>query len=264
MRTDDEHAARGTIERATATLAASWARFADGTPGARLVRTASVAAAVFPDGPERTIFNNAVLLDHDADAVAAGAEVEARYADAGVDAFAFWVHETAGAATRALVAAGWRRAESTLVMTLDLEALRAPDGPELDLDPAPSAARCFAVNGLPHGLFPALEGCRVLVARQDGRDVATALTVEHEGDCGVYDVATVPAARRQGLAAAVTARALQEARDRGCRTASLQSTAAAERVYARLGFVPIGRFHEWTPPADGGRRRPRRPASSGA
>mgnify|MGYP000653241878 CR=1 FL=1 len=87
------------------------------------------------------------------------------------------------------------------------------------------------------------------MARQDARDAAAAMTVDHEGDCGVYDVATIPPARRAGLGTAVTAQALRDARGRGCRTASLQSTGEAEGLYARLGFLPAGRFREWTPPA---------------
>jgi ribosomal protein S18 acetylase RimI-like enzyme len=60
-------------------------------------------------------------------------------------------------------------------------------------------------------------------------------------------VATRPAARGQGLATAVTRAALLDARQRGARTASLQATAMAERLYNRLGFQPVGRWQEWSP-----------------
>ena len=35
--------------------------------------------------------------------------------------------------------------------------------------------------------------------------------------------------------------------DRGAFTASLQATPMAEGLYARLGFRPVARWHEWTP-----------------
>jgi hypothetical protein len=38
-----------------------------------------------------------------------------------------------------------------------------------------------------------------------------------------------------------------DARARGCRTASLQSTPMAERVYAAVGFRDLGRILEYVP-----------------
>jgi predicted GNAT family acetyltransferase len=40
------------------------------------------------------------------------------------------------------------------------------------------------------------------------------------------------------------------ARDRGGRTASLQSTPMAERVYAAVGFRDLGRILEYVPPGE--------------
>jgi len=36
--------------------------------------------------------------------------------------------------------------------------------------------------------------------------------------------------------------------ERGCQTASLQSTPMAERVYAAAGFRDLGRIFEYVPP----------------
>jgi GNAT superfamily N-acetyltransferase len=58
---------------------------------------------------------------------------------------------------------------------------------------------------------------------------------------------TVPAAPRRGLATALSAHAVAAARERGCTTASLQSTAMAEGVYAGVGFRDLGRFDEYVP-----------------
>jgi predicted GNAT family acetyltransferase len=71
------------------------------------------------------------------------------------------------------------------------------------------------------------------------------MAYDHAGDCGIYNVVTVPHARRRGLGTALTALLVHEARDRGCATASLQATEMAERVYASVGFCDLGRFLEY-------------------
>src|SRR4051794_12882192 len=88
--TDAELYARG-----VATAVASWEAYARGADGAAVVRAAGVASAVFPRGPERSVYNNA-WLDRDmggAERAEAIAAMEAAYASAGVGRFAAWVHE---------------------------------------------------------------------------------------------------------------------------------------------------------------------------
>jgi ribosomal protein S18 acetylase RimI-like enzyme len=80
-----------------------------------------------------------------------------------------------------------------------------------------------------------------------GEDAAMLMAFDHDGDCGIYMVGTRPAARRQGLATALSAHAIKQARERGCMTVSLQSTEMAESVYARVGFRDLGRFDEYMP-----------------
>jgi predicted GNAT family acetyltransferase len=81
------------------------------------------------------------------------------------------------------------------------------------------------------------------------RAAAAALAFDHDGDCGISNVGTLPGARRRGLATALTSPQLAEALARGCGTASLQSTQVAERVYAAVGFRDLGRFLEYVPAA---------------
>jgi GNAT superfamily N-acetyltransferase len=92
-----------------------------------------------------------------------------------------------------------------------------------------------------HGAF------HLLAAPIDGEMAAAALAYDFGGDCGIYNVGTVEKARRRGLGAALTAAQVYDARDRGCRTASLQSTQMAERVYAAVGFRDLGRILEYGP-----------------
>jgi GNAT superfamily N-acetyltransferase len=63
-------------------------------------------------------------------------------------------------------------------------------------------------------------------------------------------VFTRPAARGRGLATAVLTAALRDARRRGARTATLQSTPMAEHLYLRHGFRLAGRWQEWTLESD--------------
>lgn len=232
-------------DRAVATLVASWAHFATGSPGAEVVAAPGVAIAVFVHAPDREIFNNAVLA-RGADADVALDAVERTYREAGVERYAVWVHESAAALAGRVVARGYAPDESTRVMAMRLDELAdVADG--LDLAPA-GFADFLRINGLPAGLFPELgAGAHIHTARVDGRPAATAMAFDHAGDCGIYNVATLPCARRRGLATALTAHALRQARARGCTTASLQSTAMAERVYAAVGFRDLGRFVEHVP-----------------
>jgi predicted GNAT family acetyltransferase len=73
------------------------------------------------------------------------------------------------------------------------------------------------------------------------------MAFDHHGDCGIYNVGTLKHARWQGLATALTAIPLHDALARGCRTASPQSTAMAERVYASVGFRDLGQILECVP-----------------
>ena len=48
-------------ERGAETLLGSWEEYAKGARGATVARMQGVSAAVFPEGPERSFYNNAVL-----------------------------------------------------------------------------------------------------------------------------------------------------------------------------------------------------------
>jgi GNAT superfamily N-acetyltransferase len=88
----------------------------------------------------------------------------------------------------------------------------------------------------------------VLIAAPDGAGAAAAMAFDWDGDCGIYNVATLEHARRRGLGTALTALAARDALARGCHTASLQSTPMAEAVYAALGFRDLGQILEFVPP----------------
>jgi ribosomal protein S18 acetylase RimI-like enzyme len=230
------------FRRGAETLIASWEAYARAAPGAHVHRSPGAAAAVFPDGPESAIYNN-VLLER-ADALR---DVEAIYGAAGVTRFAAWVHESDDATRSAVEARGYVFDSSTRAMAMELAALQPPHS-LLEVAPITWADQ-LRLFSLPDDLLGGddLEGFRLLGARVDGATVAAAMAFDHDGDCGIYNVGTVEAYRRRGLATALTARMLRDAAARGCTTASVQATPMAEGVYASVGFRDLGRYLEYTP-----------------
>jgi ribosomal protein S18 acetylase RimI-like enzyme len=235
--------------RGAETLLASWEEYARGASGAAVRRFPGVAVAVFPTGPERAVYNNA-LLDLDlaaherADALAA---MEAVYAAAGVTRFAAWVHERDQAMRGDLQRRGYTLDESTRAMGMALDDLRLPR-PQIDLGP-PDWLEYLRILGVPPGLLRGADHAafHVLVARLCGESVATAMAFDSDRDCGIYNVTTLERARRRGLGTALTALQVRDALARGCRTASLQSTPMAEGMYAAVGFRDLGRILEYVP-----------------
>ena len=238
--------------RGAETLVVSWEEYARGARDAAVLRVPGVAVAVFPDGPERSVYNNA-LLERDlmeperADALDA---MEAAYAAAGVSHFAAWVHESDKAMHRELERRGYTLEESTRAMGMALDDVCLPQ-PEIELAPAgwSDYLRFLERLGGPPGLLIGTDptAFNVLVARVAGEIVAAAIALDVGGDCGIYNVGTLEHARRRGLGTALTALHVRRAVSRGCRTATLQATEMAERIYADVGFRDLGRILEYAP-----------------
>ncbi|MGE3272120.1 MAG: GNAT family N-acetyltransferase, partial [Chloroflexota bacterium] len=85
--------------------------------------------------------------------------------------------------------------------------------------------------GIEHG-----RGLYHLLGRLDGVPVATASIMLAGGIAGIFDVSTVPRARRRGIGTAMTLAALTEARAYGYEIAFLQPSEMGEPIYYRLGF----------------------------
>jgi len=86
---------------------------------------------------------------------------------------------------------------------------------------------------------------RSYVGFLDGKPVATSQLFLDGGVAGIYWVATVPEARRQGIGAAVSLAALREARVMGYRIAVLGASPMGECLYRRLGFQEYCRMSNY-------------------
>ncbi|HEX6875113.1 MAG TPA: GNAT family N-acetyltransferase [Nocardioidaceae bacterium] len=236
--------------RGAETLLGSWEEYARGATGAAVHRFSGVATAVFPNEPERAVYNNA-LLERDLGAAERSDALDAMkaaYAAAGVTRFAAWVHESDQAMRTDLERRGFSFDASSRAMGMVLDDARLPR-PEIELGP-PDWFDYLRILGVPPGLLSEADhdAFHVLVARLGGESVATAMAFDLDDDCGIYNVTTLPRARRRGLGTALTALHVHDALARGCQTATLQSTEMAERVYAAVGFRDLGRILEYVPP----------------
>jgi ribosomal protein S18 acetylase RimI-like enzyme len=87
------------------------------------------------------------------------------------------------------------------------------------------------------------------VALQNGRPVGSSGLMLGAGVAGIYNVSTIPAARRRGIGAAMTAKALEVARELGYRGAVLGAQSEARRLYEGMGFRTVCTIDEylWEP-----------------
>jgi GNAT superfamily N-acetyltransferase len=93
---------------------------------------------------------------------------------------------------------------------------------------------------------------RLYTARLGGQPVATTALLLASGVAGLYCVATVPDARRQGIGSAVVLAALRDARAQGYRVGVLGASQMGYGVYRRLGFQQycVLQSHTWDPAGD--------------
>jgi GNAT superfamily N-acetyltransferase len=140
------------------------------------------------------------------------------------------------------------RDTTTLVMTADI-ADDLPSHPDV-VRTSVAAANLAGEEPMAADLLPQPDDgddLRGWVLVQHGWAVSGGWTYANGGDVGIYAVGTAPEFRRRGLARALMLHLLADARHRGARTASLQSTAMGEQLYASLGFRAVGRYEEWVP-----------------
>jgi GNAT superfamily N-acetyltransferase len=229
------------------------------SPDGSVAEHPAVLGSIVPSCPRRSIVNAVVYEDGSALADAYDA-IAAAYDSAGVLAWTVWVPESEPETGRFLSAAGHKLDARPRAMLAELRALdlESPDGLEWERtdDVAAIASINEAAYGLPAGEFgPAMTAFKdaeiaLYLARVGGEPMACLGALSAGGDCGIYLVATLPAARGRGLASGLMRQALRDARDSGCTTSSLQATKAGFPVYERLGYRDVCAIDMWE------RRRP--------
>jgi GNAT superfamily N-acetyltransferase len=225
---------------------------ASASESAQLVELDGVIAAVVPVTPDRSVTNSVAYEQVDALEQALD-RLAAIYADAGVRAWTVWVPGSDQAAQRLLEDAGHELDATPSAMAIELGPFERSPSPDLTLDTKPDAVEVGRINDVAYGMDGDFERAfakhpgelHLYAARQDGEAVACVGSVHDEVDCGIYLVATLPGARGRGLARDLMTVALNEARDAGCETASLQSTTMGKPVYTRLGFSDFGPLQMW-------------------
>ena len=226
-------------DRMVATMLAAWSRYAEVSAGASVERVDHASVALFPTLPERTFYNNAVLdrgLD-DARAAAAVAATISLYADAGIDHYAIWAHESEAASIAALTRPGFHVDTTTRAMAMSLDALDETRR-EIEIAP-PDWDEYLRIIEVPAGLLAGLDIDRfpVVIACLDGEHVAAAMAYDHDGDCGIYNVGTrrarpAPRGRHRAHRAHAAPRARARLHDRE------PAVDADSRAHLRGGRLP--------------------------
>ena len=250
----EPHTHSGWHGRMYETFMAAFAAGAASVEDGRVLEPVGVFAAVNPQVPERSVFNSVLYESHDALA-AAYDEVAAGYDESGVHAWTVWVPESDRESARMLERAGHELDATPTAMVLDLDGMPEPEPGDLDWDSEATLEEVCSINdrayGYEAGTFARGLGTppdgvlRLYRARLGGRPVCVTGTLDLDGDCGVYWVATLPEARGRGLTTRLMHVALEEGRERGCDISTLQATKLGAPVYEKLGYRDVGTIEMW-------------------
>ncbi len=228
---------------------------AAGSKHAALFERDGVLGAIVPSCPDRSVVNS-VTYDDAGSLQAALPELAAAHARAGVRAWTVWVPEDDHEIAALLEASGHQLDSTPAAMVLELAGLRDADPGDLDWDANAVPGDIGRVNDLAYGLpeptfgdaiaeLPREPPLRLYQARVDGQPASVLGTLDDGDDCGIYFVATLKEHRGRRLAGRLLHVALTEARDRGLRTSSLQSTKLGSPVYERLGYEALFTIQMW-------------------
>jgi GNAT superfamily N-acetyltransferase len=218
-------------------------------PG-HVIERDGIVASIVTSAPDSPTLNAIVALDPDK-APDHVEEMAARYEKAGIRRWGVWLDDHASLAAQRLNQLGMVVTTASPGMGAVIADLEATDEEPNEAD-LKTVAR---VNDMAYGNYDGrlertlaplpngiLHGYRV---DHNGRPAAVALALHHGDDCGVSFVATVPKARRKGLASQVMRQALTAARQDGCTTTTLQATDVGEKLYTNLGYRHLCLMQLW-------------------
>ena len=230
---------------ATAGIRGWYATFA--SAGSEVASFGSAQSVLTPLRPERSLLNAAVYddpRDVPLDELAAFFEP--------VEAWCLWVqpgHEdlVAMCEARGMAIDGTPMMMGAQLADVDI----APRDVPAEIGPA-TWAELAAINepayGMPADHFGVVlrqlstDGYQLAVARRDGMALACGGAHVANGNAHVVFVASLPTARRQGLAAECMRTVLRAAAADGCTTTTLEASGAGEPIYVAMGYDSIGRY----------------------
>ncbi|HEX2102465.1 MAG TPA: GNAT family N-acetyltransferase [Solirubrobacteraceae bacterium] len=209
-------------------------------------------AAVVPDVPGSSLLNVVAPRDAAAPALPVAA-LDETYRAAGLAKWGVWIDPARGPGAEAAARdAGLVLDTVTTQMGVGLDELHLDDAPALaPLDLATVGMINDRAYGYDDRRFERLVGAlppdagHALGIDADGGPASAVYAFDHDGNALVWLVATLPEARRRGLAGAAMRGALRAARDRGCTSTTLWSAGMARSLYAALGYRALGELHLW-------------------
>jgi GNAT superfamily N-acetyltransferase len=222
--------------------------------GAHTIESDGLLAAVVPAAPERAVANGVVYRGTDALQAAYDRLAEA-YRQIGAR-WTVWVWPEDDVTGRFLEERGHVLDAQPAAMLHDLDGVERPprdalpdwtgEGDFSVVGPLNDRAYSFGTDSFTRALErrPG-EATRVYVARDGGEPVGCLLTTDHDGNTDVECVAVLPESRGRGISGNLLRHALADARERGCETSTLVSTALGYPVYEQVGYRPLGRFSMW-------------------
>lgn len=243
------------LQTLTETLRAFYLAEAPASPGGRVIELDGVTGFMTPSAPTQSILNCVVFDDHDA--LTAGLDpLAAAYRDAGVSHWMVWTTPGDERGAELMRAAGHLLEYEPMAMALDLDALAAPPGgPAFTVARDPHPVEITSLNERANGELPgafgtAFAGLREpgfhrYLAQVDGRPAACLVTFDRGDNTMVHWVATDPGHQRRRIAGRLLHAALLDARERGMRTSTLESSYEGQRLYEGLGYEPLGRMGMW-------------------
>jgi ribosomal protein S18 acetylase RimI-like enzyme len=221
-------------------------------PGAQVLEHDGAVSSVVPSIPQASLFN-ATMYDRDRPETLdfALTAAEPVYEESDVQAWGAWIVEGDSEAQRIASRHGLKLDSIPRAMGAELSAidLSADDSAVTERWDMPTAARLNELGyKVPPGLFAGVgevtqpEGARCFIAETDGRAASAVVSFANgEADCGIYWVATDPAAQGRGFAKAAMTAALKAAVADGFKTTTLQATKLGAPLYLRLGYEDLGR-----------------------
>lgn len=230
------------------------------SPGARLLELDGLLAAITPTVPDKSILNGVIYESGEAlrDTYE---RLASEYEQAGISAWMAWVPGHDEQTASALEQAGHKLDAAPAAMALELNGWQPPDISAFTIERTDDIRAVAALNDHAYGYTePAFEkGITRMpedmfiyaIRGDDGAIVSCVSALDDRGDCGIYMVATHAEARGRGLAGALMSHALIEAKQRGCKTTSLQASQAGYSVYRKLGYKDLGTIGMWERRAEG-------------